>query len=298
MKEKLDFVAGFSRNSLYDSLAALCSWAAVSLPTSPHSSSAGGSGLSGAQQERQQKMEAFFQSQALEILLSTLFSDELQQLSSRPDVNSAFQALLQHILLLNGSDAQGSATVQHVTEALGTLIAQISALRSAQVLPAFAAPVSHGHSLLASQVAACIKRLYFQLNFASASANTAHSGTEDASASQEHSNEDLFAKLAEIDAQLNKLDKSAAGKKVAAPAEIALEKAQNLFLGREMHADKMSTCLEVSAIGCSLFSIVESPMLHLGWSAATMSRNAHLLFSFIYSPFDSLAAILFCPHRA
>ena len=270
MKEKLNFVANFSKTSLYDSLAALCSWAAVSLTASPANAQT-------LQTEREQKMEAFFQSQALEILLATMFADDSQQLSTRPEVNSAFQSLLHHILLLQQNGAPhpaGAAAVHNITESLCGLIAQIHGLRSAQVMPAFASAAAHGHTLLAQQVASCIQHQYAQLNFPAASnANKQVSTAGETSAS---SNEDLMSKLAEADAQLSALEKPvAAGNKRADPA---LEKVQNMFLAREIHSDKMQLCIDSAQVLAtapagrpSHSSAVSVPPI--GVTAADLSRN-------------------------
>jgi hypothetical protein len=243
MKQKLDYVAGFSQTSLYDSLVALCSWAATT-------TTAGGNS-SAILLERAQKMEAFFHSQALEILLNTLLSDDSQQLQG-PEVRDAFQALLLQILLPPGqATPSANAAVIYLTESLQALIAQVSGLRNAQILPAFASPTAHGHGLLAGQIAACVKGLYLQLNptpvqATVATPTTTTESTVADSAEADSSNDALLGKLAAIDAQLAALSKSA--KKTAAPTEVALEKVQNMFLGREMQSDKLQLCLEVRIV--------------------------------------------------
>jgi len=228
MKEKLDFVAAYSRTNLYDSLAALCSWASVSMP-----------GDASAAIEKEQKMEAFFQSQALEILLTTLFSDDSQQMT-RAEVKGAFQALLQHVLLLQ-ADPQGTSSVHQITESLAQLVAQVYALRGAKVVPAFASSSARGNQVIAQQVAACVRKLYTQLSFNSTA------GAKTAGSASEGENEDILGKIAAIDAQLQGLEKAGA-KKGASAAEAAQDKVQNMFLSREVHADKVQLCVEVSTI--------------------------------------------------
>lgn len=232
MKEKLDYVASYAKTNLYDSLAALCSWASVSV--APDSTIS-------AEQEKQQKMDAFFQSQALEILLTTLFSDESQQLSTRPDVKGAFHALLQHVLLSHG-DSGGAGNMQHITDTLAQVVSQVCSLRTAQVVPAFSSHSVRGNQILAQQIAACVKRLYSQLTFpvSAAASDTHNAGTADAT----DGNDDLFGKLEAIDAQLHALEKSTA-KKGTSATEVAHEKVQNMFLTREIHSDKLQLCLEV-----------------------------------------------------
>ena len=227
MTEKLDFVATYSQTSLYDSLAALCSWASVSLP-------AGATNDPSARSEKEQKMEAFFHSQALEILLTTLFSDDQQQLS-RAEVKGAFQALLQHVLLLQ-ADPQGTTSVHQIIEALAQLVSQVYALRGAQIVPSFASSSARGNHIIAQQIAACVKKLYLQLSFNSST------GAKTADAS-DAGNEGFSNQLSAIDAQLLNLEKSS--KKNASAADAAQERVQNMFLSREIHADKVQLCFEV-----------------------------------------------------
>jgi DNA-binding FrmR family transcriptional regulator len=242
MREKLEYVAGFSKTSLYDSVAALCSWAAVSPPPT-----AGAAPLT-PDAERAQKIDAFFHSQALEILLNTVLSDETQQLVARPEVKAAFQALLQHVLLPTMADANGNAAVSHITEALCALVGQVSALRAAQVLPAFVSSTSHGHNMLAGQIAACIKNLYFQLH-PTPPTSTGGNGTAGdanlAASETDASNDDLITRLAAVDGQLAALEKGVK-KGPSASADAAQEKVQNLFLSREILNDKLQMCVEVS----------------------------------------------------
>ena len=228
MTEKLDFVATYSQTSLYDSLAALCSWASVSLP-------AGASNDPSARNEKEQKMEAFFHSQALEILLTTLFSDDQQQLS-RAEVKGAFQALLQHVLLLQ-ADPQGTSSVHQIIEALSQLVSQVYALRGAQIVPSFASSSARGNHIIAQQIAACVKKLYLQLSFNSSAGAKTSGDASDAG------NEGFSNQLSAIDAQLQNLEKSS--KKNASAADAAQERVQNMFLSREIHADKVQLCFEV-----------------------------------------------------
>lgn len=231
MKEKLNYVATYSQTSLYDSLAALCSWASVSLP-------AGASNDPSARSEKEQKMDAFFHSQALEILLTTLFSDEQQQLS-RAEVKGAFQTLLQHVLLLQ-ADPQGTSSVHQITEALAQLVSQVYALRNAQVVPSFASSSARGNQIIAQQIAACVKKLYLQLSFNSSAG--AKSAASDISVA---GNENFLSQLEAIDVQLQGLEKST--KKNTSATDAAQEKVQNMFLSREIHADKVQLCFEVSS---------------------------------------------------
>jgi hypothetical protein len=242
MREKLEFVAGFSKTSLYDSLAALCSWAAVS-----PSLTAGAAPLT-PDAERAQKIDAFFHSQALEILLNTVLSDETQQLVARPEVKTAFQALLQHEMLPPTAHPNRKAAVSHITEALCVLVGQVSTLRAAQVLPAFVSSTSHGHNMLAGQIAACIKNLYFQLHPippTSAGGNGTAGDANLAASETDASNDDLITRLAAVDGQLAALEKGAK-KGPTASADAAQEKVQNLFLSREILNDKLQMCVEVS----------------------------------------------------
>ena len=293
MAEKLDFVAAYSRTSLYDSLAALCSWAAVSVSTATAGgdSGSGSSGNNNEQlKEKEQKMAGFFESQALEILLATIFSDESQQLLTRPEVKGALQALLQHVLLLHpdgkNSSGSGGAKVFYLIDALEQLVRQIGAVRSAQVVPAFAVSGSsaallggsggdtsnRGSQMLAQKIAACIRKLFLQLNLTSPPSSPATaagadgdsnvSSSSNADKAEQQVAAEFVAKLGAVDAQLAGLERPTAGaagaKKPSTTAaggggsgasqqqqEKEQEAAQKMFLKREIHSDKFLLCLEV-----------------------------------------------------
>jgi len=194
VSEKLEFVAAYSTTNLYDSLSALCSWACITTSTSTISNG------NAVRLERMEKLEQFFNSRALQILFTTLFSDESQPLATKPEVKSALIALLQHLLLFDPTPAtaiSGTASVHptasgtssdyeadevgattvvanHLTDALEQLVHQICAIRGTQVVPALLqAPGegvggegmhrSLGSDIMAEKVANCVKTLYFQL---------------------------------------------------------------------------------------------------------------------------------------
>lgn len=281
MQEKLNYVAAYSSTNLFDSLSALCSWASIITTNASTSAVDSNEALrsSNAVKEREQKAVAFFESRAMELLLTTLFSDESQQLAYRQEVKSALQALLQHILQLRGDDPTSYSTVYHLIDALDMLVRQVAATRKSEVLTAQVA----NSALLSKQIATCLKELYFKSNSEKSDSNNvsnvvvAENGYDNQQ-QQQHTEDEMektvqyMETLQNIDEQLTTLQLNAkqqlpaktrsnntSASKIpdkqqesnnksgllASSAPVDAEHVQNMLLLREMQSDKLFLYIKV-----------------------------------------------------
>lgn len=270
--DRLNYVADFASNNLYDALAALCSWASVSIV-------APGQQEHGSQSD--EKVREFFESQVLEKLLTIFFSDPSLPLSNRGEVKGALQTLLHHILQLQ-SDQYGTGYIYYLTEALEELAKEIQQMRRSvvsvpglQLEPQDAADdaTPMGYRVLAKQVAQCLKQLYFQTQDAATASKKAVAGVAAVGSSSSDSDsaapDCIDAKIDALDQQLSRLYEEAAadarkkhrdsdssitisnGEEAAAKASM-----KRLFATRELLHDRLQLMIEVGIqIPCNILSL-------------------------------------------
>jgi hypothetical protein len=286
MSERLELVARYSATNLYDALTALCSWASISV-------SVGGGGANSPVKEHEDKLNAFFRSQALELLLASIFADvSMQYCAPSQEVKGVFRSLLQHLLLPPAStlpsgskrddafiQAQGSSTaaVQQLVEALDHLVRQVHAARVARSLRSFAAPTATAAAgaaadvagVLAHQVAECIRSLFIQLQVTSPSSSSSSSsstssalvGASNISAGAVPPGKDggeQEAVVVPFETAMKSLDKQLAKHATKSEASSSsVEAVQALFLLRDTHAEKFALCALVRKLLFLNFSRVQ-----------------------------------------
>ena len=103
---KLEYVASYSKVSLYESISALYQWSLIEVTPSIQHINSSSSSSSSSSRDEDDKMLTFFQSKAIDIIFTTIINDDTLPLTANSVIREVFKSLLVNVLSFEHSPTQ------------------------------------------------------------------------------------------------------------------------------------------------------------------------------------------------